>query len=95
VARLIEEQPILMAALGAALGAAAGAALPLSQAEKDFLGDTSAKALGKGREALTGAANVVRQELAGADLGARMTDIADKVIQNVTGARTSGSGEPD
>jgi hypothetical protein len=84
IARLIEEQPILMAALGAALGAAVGAALPLSQAEKDLLGETGAKALGAGREALSGAANVVRQEVAGADIGAKMSDIADKVVQNVT-----------
>jgi len=83
-ARLIEEQPILMAALGAALGAAVGAALPLSQAEKDLLGETAAKALGAGREALSGAANVVRQEVAGADIGAKIGDIADKVVHNVT-----------
>ena len=50
-ARLIEEQPILMAALGAALGAAVGAALPLSQAEKDLIGETGAKAIDIGREA--------------------------------------------
>jgi hypothetical protein len=84
IARLIEEQPILMAALGAALGAAVGAALPLSQAEKDLLGETAAKALGAGREALSGAANVVRQEVAGADISAKIGDIADKVVQNVT-----------
>jgi len=84
IARLIEEQPILMAALGAALGAAVGAALPLSQAEKDLLGETAAKALGAGREALSGAANLVRQEVAGADIGAKIGDIADKVVHNVT-----------
>jgi hypothetical protein len=84
IARLIEEQPILMAALGAALGAAVGAALPLSQAEKDLLGETGAKALGAGREALSGAANVVRQEVAGAEIGSKISDIADKVVQNVT-----------
>jgi hypothetical protein len=33
-ARLIEEQQILMAALGAALGAAIGAVLPITQSEK-------------------------------------------------------------
>jgi hypothetical protein len=84
IARLIEEQPILMAALGAALGAAVGAALPLSHAEKDLLGETGAKALGAGREALSGAANVVRQEVAGAEIGSKISDIADKVVQNVT-----------
>jgi hypothetical protein len=84
IARLVDEQPILMAALGAALGAAVGAALPLSQAEKDLLGETGAKAIGAGREALSGAANVVRQGVSTADIGAKMSEIADKVVQNVT-----------
>jgi hypothetical protein len=82
-ARLIEEQPILMAALGAALGAAVGAALPLSRAEKDLLGQTAANALEAGREALSGRANLVRQEVASAEIGARI-EIADKVVRNVT-----------
>ena len=83
-ARLIEEQPILMAALGAALGAAVGAALPLSQAEKDLMGETGAKAIGVGREALSNAADVVRKEASTADLGAKMGQLADKVVQTVT-----------
>ena len=83
-ARLIEEQPILMAALGAALGAAIGAALPLSQAEKDLMGETGAKAIGVGREALTNAADVVRKEASAADLGTKMGQLADKVVQTVT-----------
>jgi hypothetical protein len=72
------------AALGAALGAAVGAALPLRQAEKDLLGKTGAKALGAGREALSSAANVVHEEVSTADVGAKMGDIADKVVQNLT-----------
>ena len=83
-ARLIEEQPILMAALGAALGAAVGAAVPLSQAEKDLIGSTGAKAIGIGRGALANAADVVRKEAASADLGAQMGQLADKVVQTVT-----------
>ncbi len=83
-ARLIEEQPILMAALGAALGAAVGAAVPLSQAEKDLIGSTGAKAIDIGRGALTNAADVVRKEAASADLGAKMGQLADKVAQTVT-----------
>jgi hypothetical protein len=82
-ARLIEEQPILMAALGAALGAAVGAALPLSQAEKDLIGETGAKAIGVSREALSNAADV-RKEASAADLGAKMGQLADKVVQTVT-----------
>jgi phage-related protein len=83
-ARLIEEQPILMAALGAALGAAVGAALPLSQAEKDLIGETGAKAIDIGRGALANTADVVRKEAASADLGAKMGQLADKVVQTVT-----------
>ena len=83
-ARLIEEQPILMAALGAALGAAVGAALPLSQSEKDLMGSTGAKAIDIGRGALANAAEVVRKEAASADLGAKMGQLADKVVQTVT-----------
>ena len=83
-ARLIEEQPILMAALGAALGAAVGAALPLSQSEKDLMGSTGAKAIDLGRGALPNAADVVRKEAASADLGARMGQLADEVVQTVT-----------
>jgi phage-related protein len=83
-ARLIEEQPILMAALGAALGAAVGAALPLSQSEKDLMGSTGAKAIDLGREALANAADVVRKEAASADLGAKMGQLADKVVQGIT-----------
>ena len=83
-ARLIEEQPILMAALGAALGAAVGAALPLSQSEKDLMGSTGAKAIDLGRGALANAADVVRKEAASADLGAKMGQLADKVVQTVT-----------
>jgi hypothetical protein len=83
-ARLIEEQPILMAALGAALGAAVGAALPLSQSEKDLMGSTGAKAIDLGRGALTNAADVVRKEASAADLGTKMGQLADKVVQTVT-----------
>lgn len=82
--RLLEEQPILMAALGAALGAAVGAALPLSRQEKELLGGVGATAVGAGRDALSSAAGVLREEVAQADLGAKVSDLADKVVQTVT-----------
>jgi hypothetical protein len=40
-ARLMEEQPLLVGAMGIAVGAALGAALPRSEAEDRMLGDTS------------------------------------------------------
>jgi len=82
--RLLEEQPILMAALGAALGAAVGAALPLSRQEKELLGSVGATAVGAGRDALSTAAGVLREEVAHADLGAKVSDLADKMVQGVT-----------
>jgi hypothetical protein len=84
IKHLLEEQPILMAALGAALGAAIGAALPLSRQEKDLLGGVGASAVGAGRDALSSAAGVLREEVAHADLGAKVGDLADKVVQGVT-----------
>jgi len=84
ISRLLEEQPILMAALGAALGAAVGAALPITQTEKDLIGPAGAKAVGAGREALASAAGIVRDEAAAADLGGKVGALADKVVQGVT-----------
>jgi hypothetical protein len=83
IKRLLEEQPILMAALGAALGAAVGAALPLSRQEKELLGGVGASAVGAGRDALSSAAGVLREEVAQADLGAKVSDLADKVVKSV------------
>ena len=84
--RMIEEQPILMAALAAALGAAVGALLPITQPEKDLLGEPGAKAMRAGREALSGAGNVIREEVSAADIGAKVSDIAEQVVQNIAKA---------
>jgi len=88
--RLLEEQPILMAALGAALGAAVGAALPLSRQEKELLGGVGATAVGAGRDALSSAAGVLRNEVAQADLGAKVGDLADKVVKSVSDSAARG-----
>lgn len=83
---LLEEQPILMAALCAALGAAP----PLSRQEKDLLGGVGASAVGAGRDALSSAAGVMREEVARADLGTKVGELADKVVQEVTEGGSSG-----
>jgi hypothetical protein len=87
---LLEEQPILMAALGAALGAAVGAALPLSRQEKELFGGVGATAVGAGRDALSSAAGVLREEVGRADLGAKVGELADKVVQGVTDGGSRG-----
>ncbi len=43
-----------------------------------------AKAIDIGRGALANVANVVRKEAASADLGAKMGQLADKIVQTVT-----------
>jgi len=40
--------------------------------------------VGAGRDALSSAAGVLREEAAQADLGAKVSDLADKVVQGVT-----------
>ena len=90
IQHLLEEQPILMAALGAALGAAVGAALPLSRQEKELLGGVGASAVEAGREALSSAGGVLREEVAHADLGAKVSELADKVVQGVTEGGSRG-----
>ena len=84
LAHLLEEQPILMAALSAALGAALGAALPLSKAEKDMIGSAGARVVGAGRDAVTTAADALKAEASNADIGAKVGEIADKVVQSVS-----------
>ncbi len=84
---LLEEQPILMAALGAALGAAVGAALPVSRQEQELLGGVGAGAVGAGRDVLSSAAGVLREEVAQADLGSKVGELADKVVQGVADGR--------
>ena len=90
IKHLLEEQPILMAALSAALGAALGAALPLSRQEKDLLSGVGASAVGAGRDALSSAAGVLREEVAHADLGAQVGKLADKLVQGVTEGGSRG-----
>jgi hypothetical protein len=91
---LLEEQPILMAALSAALGAAVGAALPLSRQEKELLGGAGTSAVGAGRDALSSAAGVLREEVANADLGAKVSDLADKAVQGVAEAAREPEPSP-
>ena len=65
--QLLDEQPILMAAIGAAVGAAIGAALPLSRTEKDMIGTAGARAVGMGREAVESAADALKEQVNKAD----------------------------
>lgn len=80
VSKLLEEQPILVAAIGTALGAIFGAALPVTQAERKVLGKVGAEAIDKGRDVLDTAKETVGEQLADAHLGDKVGDMAGKVV---------------
>jgi hypothetical protein len=82
--RLLEDQPVLVAAIGAALGAVFGAALPVSQSEKDLLGRAGAGAIETGRDALERAKGAVGEELASAELAEKLGKVAEKVVEGAS-----------
>ncbi|MDI1266370.1 MAG: hypothetical protein PS018_24255 [bacterium] len=90
--RFLEEQPILVAAIGTAIGALFGAALPVSQAERSVLGKVGAEAVSAGREALDKAKDVVSDELASAHLGEKVDQVAGRLVDTMvpTGGRATG-----
>ncbi len=78
--KLLEEQPILVAAIGTALGAIFGAAPPVSQAERSVLRQVGAEAIDKGRDVLQTAKETVGEQLADAHLGDKVGDMAGKLV---------------
>jgi len=86
VSKLLEEQPILVAAIGAALGAIFGAALPVSQAERTVLGKVGAQAIDKGRDVLDAAKDTVTEQIADAHLGEKVGDMAGKLVDTMVPA---------
>ena len=81
--KLLEEQPILVAAIGTALGALFGAALPVSQAERNVLGKVGAEAIDKGRDVLETAKTAVGEQIADSHLGDRVGDMASKLVDTM------------
>ncbi len=81
--KLLEEQPILVAAIGTALGALFGAALPVSQAERNVLGKVGAEAIDKGRDVLETAKTAVGEQIADAHLGDKVGDMAGKLVDTM------------
>ena len=83
VSKLLEEQPILVAAIGTALGAIFGAVLPVSQAERTVLGKMGAEAIDKSRDVLETAKETVTGQLADAHLGEKVGDMAGKMVDTM------------
>jgi ElaB/YqjD/DUF883 family membrane-anchored ribosome-binding protein len=94
VSTMAGEQPIVVAALGAAIGAAIGAALPMTAAERQYLGSTSLRVKQAGRDTISKVAEVVKSETVGENLGAKVDAVTAKVVGAVTqelgGAKADG-----
>jgi hypothetical protein len=82
--KLADEQPVLLAAVGAVLGAALGAALPVSEAERRYLGRASSQAVRAGRETAAKVADVVKGETLGDHPETKVSAVAEKVLRVVT-----------
>ena len=78
------EQPVLVAALGLAFGAALGASLPITEAEKKYMGAAGKLATEKGTDMAKKVADQVTGTLAGSDIGAKVGELADAVSATVT-----------
>lgn len=78
------EQPVLVAALGLAFGAALGASLPITEAEKKYMGAAGKLATDKGTDMAKKVADQVTGTLAGSDIGAKVGELADAVSSTVT-----------
>lgn len=49
-----------------------------------MIGSAGARVVGAGRDAINTAADVLKAEASNADIGGKVGDIADKVLQSVT-----------
>jgi hypothetical protein len=82
--QLAHEQPVLMAAIGAALGAAVGAMIPVSEAERRYMGGMSAQATKAGRETASKVAEMVKSETLGDHPETKVAAVAEKILRSVT-----------
>ena len=89
LAQFMEQQPILVAAIGAGIGAALASAFPVTETEKRYIGAAGAKATQAGRDTLAKVADVVKTETIGDNIGGKVEEkvgaLADKVVQAVGG----------
>lgn len=81
VSRLLDEQPLVLAALGVAVGAAIGAAIPATDAEARLMGDASASFKSRAQE-LAQAEYAHLKETASATLGDLKQSAADHGVSS-------------
>jgi hypothetical protein len=78
------EQPVLVAALGVAFGAALGASLPITEAERKFMGEASKKAGQKGSALALQVADTVTGKLGGENITAKVGEVVGAAASTVT-----------
>jgi hypothetical protein len=81
--KFAEEQPILVAALGVAFGAALGASLPITEAERTYMGGASKTVADKGKDVAKQLADSMTGTLAGRDVAGKVGELADSVASTV------------
>jgi hypothetical protein len=86
-----QEQPVLVAALGLAFGAALGASLPITEAERKYMGAAGKAATDKGTDMAKKVADSVTGTLAGSDVAGKVGELADAVSSTVTQGLTKPS----
>jgi cell division septum initiation protein DivIVA len=88
VGNLVDEQPLMIGALGIALGAALGAALPVTRRENELMGGTRDDLLGRVKETALEQAETVKQS------AQRVAEVAkqeaERVKEDVSKAATQG-----
>ena len=85
------EQPVLVAALGLAFGAALGASLPITEAERKYMGAAGKAATDRGTDMAKKVAESVTGTLAGSDVGAKVGELADAVSSTVAQSLSKSS----
>jgi ElaB/YqjD/DUF883 family membrane-anchored ribosome-binding protein len=83
------EQPILVAALGVAFGAALGASLPVTAAERSYMGDASKKLVDKGTDIAKKVADTTTGTLSGQSVSGKLGEVADAVTSTLKSSQVS------
>lgn len=81
--KFADEQPVVVAALGLAFGAALGASLPLTDAERTYMGEVSRKVTAKGSDVALQVADSVTDNLASSNVPGKVAQLVDSVASTV------------
>jgi ElaB/YqjD/DUF883 family membrane-anchored ribosome-binding protein len=84
---MLEDQPLVLGAIGVAIGAALGAALPRTQRENELMGPTRDELLEGARETVREQVDTMRES------AQRVAQVAEKEVARVAGEVSQAAGE--